>query len=100
MRDTTRPHHPRPMHGGPRARWMPRQKWRLRLKRSNANRSMEAVPWMAEAPIEAPGASLQAWSDAGPSGDAGPPTWRPRPGEILAGVIERYAVSETPQGIG
>ena len=68
------------------------------MQRSTANRSMEAVPRMAEAPIEARGASLQAWSDPGPSGDAGPPTWRPQPGEILAGVIERYTVSETPQG--
>ena len=37
-------------------------------------------------------------SDARPSGDAGLPPWRPLPGEILAGVIERYTVSETPQG--
>ncbi len=78
---------------------MPRQKWRLRLKRSNANWSMEAVPWMAKAPIEAPGASLQTRSDPGPSGDTGLPTWRPQPGEVLAGVIDRYTVSETPQGL-
>jgi hypothetical protein len=76
---------------------MPRQKWRPLLKRSNANRSMEAVPRMAEAPIEAPGESMQTWFDARRSGDAGPPTWRPQP-EILAGVIDRYTVSETPQG--
>jgi hypothetical protein len=59
---------------------------------------MEAVPWMAEAHIEAPGASMQTRSDPGLYGDAGPSTWRPRPGEILAGVIDRYTVSETPQG--
>jgi hypothetical protein len=77
---------------------MPRQKWRPLLKRSNDNRLMEAVPRMAEAPIEAPGESMQTWLDARLSGDAGPPTWRPQPGEILAGVIDRYTVSETPQG--
>jgi hypothetical protein len=30
--------------------------------------------------------------------DDGPPTWRPQPGEVLTGVIDRYTVSETPQG--
>jgi hypothetical protein len=30
--------------------------------------------------------------------DDGAPTWRPQPGEVLAGVIDRYTVSETPQG--
>jgi hypothetical protein len=30
--------------------------------------------------------------------DDGLPTWRPQPGEVLTGVIDRYAVSETPQG--
>jgi hypothetical protein len=77
---------------------MPRQKWRPLLKKSNANRSMEAVPRVAEAPIEAPGESLQGWFDARLPGDAGPPTWRPQPGEILAGVIDRYTVRETPRG--
>jgi hypothetical protein len=28
----------------------------------------------------------------------GPPIWRPQPGEVLTGVIDRYTVSETPQG--
>ncbi|HEX9868348.1 MAG TPA: hypothetical protein VGC99_07075, partial [Candidatus Tectomicrobia bacterium] len=37
-------------------------------------------------------------SDVRPSGDAEHPFWRPRPGEVLAGVIERYTVSDTPQG--
>jgi hypothetical protein len=37
-------------------------------------------------------------SDARPSGDAGLPTWRPRPGEVLAGVIDHYTISDTPQG--
>jgi hypothetical protein len=41
---------------------------------------------------------MPTWFDARLSGDAGPPTWRPQPGEILAGVIDRYTVSETPQG--
>jgi hypothetical protein len=89
-RDATRPHPPQPMHGSPRGPWMPRQKWRPRLKSSNANWSMEAVPRVAEAPIEASGESPQGWFDARLSGDAGPPTWRPQPGEILAGVIARY----------
>jgi hypothetical protein len=30
--------------------------------------------------------------------DDGPPTWRPQLGEVLTGVIDRYTVSETPQG--
>ena len=37
-------------------------------------------------------------SDTRPRGDDGPPIWHPQPGEILAGVIDRYTVSETPQG--
>jgi hypothetical protein len=36
--------------------------------------------------------------EARPRGDDGPPTWRPQPGEVLAGVIDRYTISETPQG--
>ena len=36
--------------------------------------------------------------DARPRRDDGPPTWHPQPGEVLAGVIDRYTVSETPQG--
>jgi hypothetical protein len=30
--------------------------------------------------------------------DDGAPTWRPKAGEILTGVIDRYTVSETPRG--
>ena len=30
--------------------------------------------------------------------DDGPPTWRPKAGEVLTGVVDRYTVSETPQG--
>jgi hypothetical protein len=41
---------------------------------------------------------MQTRSDARPSGDAGLPPWRPRPGEILAGVIDHYTISDTPQG--
>jgi hypothetical protein len=37
-------------------------------------------------------------SDARPRGEDGLPTWRPQPGEILTGVIDRYTVSATPQG--
>ena len=59
---------------------------------------MEAVPWMAEAHINGPGESMQTRSDARPSGDAGLPPWRPQPGEVLAGVIDHYTISETPQG--
>ena len=51
-----------------------------------------------EAPIEGPGESMPTRSDARRSGDAGPPTWRPRPGEVLVGVIDRYTISDTPQG--
>ena len=68
------------------------------MKRSHAKRSMKAVPRMAEAPIEGPGESLRTRSDARRSGDAAPPFWRPRPGAVLAGVIDRYTVSDTPQG--
>jgi hypothetical protein len=38
-------------------------------------------------------------SEARPFGDDGIPTWRPQPGEVLAGVIDHYTVSETPQGL-
>lgn len=30
--------------------------------------------------------------------DAAHPFWRPRPGEVLIGVIDRYTISDTPQG--
>jgi hypothetical protein len=56
------------------------------------------APRETEAPIEGPGESLQTRSDARRSADAEPPCWRPRPGEVLAGVIDRYTVSDTPQG--
>lgn len=34
-----------------------------------------------------------------PHGDDGLPTWRPQPGEVLVGVIDRYTISATPQGL-
>lgn len=68
------------------------------MKRSNDKLSMQAVPRMAEAHVEGPGESLQTRSDARRSGDAEHPVWRPQPGDILAGVIDRYTVSDTPQG--
>lgn len=37
--------------------------------------------------------------DTHPHTDAGPPIWRPQPGEVLAGVIERYTISATLQGL-
>jgi hypothetical protein len=46
---------------------------------------------MAQAIIAAQGESMQYRYDARPHGDEGPPTWRPQPGEILAGVIDRYS---------
>jgi hypothetical protein len=58
---------------------------------------MGAVPWMVEAYIEGPGES-QTQTDASSSGDAEHRFWRPRPGEVLAGVIECYTISDTPQG--
>jgi hypothetical protein len=79
-------------------RWMPHQRRRPPLKRSNAKLSMQAVPGMAEAPIAGSGVSLPTRTDACRSGDAEHPVWRPRPGEVLAGVIDRYTISDTPQG--
>jgi hypothetical protein len=38
-------------------------------------------------------------SDARPSEDAGLPPWRPQPGEVLAGVIHQYTISQTSQGL-
>ncbi len=38
-------------------------------------------------------------SDARPRGDDGPPIWHPQPGEVLAGVIHQYTISQTPQGL-
>jgi hypothetical protein len=60
----------------------------------------EAVQGVAQANIEGQGAESmrnryhehQHWDD-------GPPTWRPQPGEVLAGVIDRYTISDTPQGL-
>jgi len=77
---------------------MPRERWRPPLKRSNDKLSMKAVPWMAEAHSEGPGASLLTRTDARRPGDAEHPFWQPRPGEVLAGVIDRYTISDTPQG--
>ena len=37
--------------------------------------------------------------DARPRGDNGPPIWQPQPGEVLAGVIHQYTISQTPQGL-
>jgi hypothetical protein len=34
-----------------------------------------------------------------PRWDDCPPAWRPQPGEVLAGVIDRYSISDTPQGL-
>ena len=59
---------------------------------------MEAVPRIVEARIAGPGAAMPTRSDARPSVDAGLPTWRPQPGEVLAGVIDHYTISDTPQG--
>ncbi len=39
------------------------------------------------------------WYDARPRRDDGPPTWQPQPGEVLAGVIDRYTISQSPQGL-
>jgi hypothetical protein len=41
---------------------------------------------------------MQNRHNAHPRGDDGPPTWRPQPGEIPAGVIDRYSISDTLQG--
>jgi hypothetical protein len=37
--------------------------------------------------------------DAHPRRDDEPPIWRPQPGEVLAGVIIQYTISQTPQGL-
>jgi len=31
--------------------------------------------------------------------DDGPPAWQPQPGDVLAGVIARYTITYTPQGM-
>jgi hypothetical protein len=41
---------------------------------------------------------MRHWYGTLPHGDDWPPTWRPQPGEVLTGVIDRYTVSDTPQG--
>ncbi len=38
-------------------------------------------------------------SDARPRGEDGPPIWQPQPGEVLAGVIHQYTISQAPQGL-
>lgn len=42
---------------------------------------------------------MQNRDDAFPRWDDWPPAWRPQPGEILAGVIDCYSISDTPQGL-
>jgi hypothetical protein len=42
---------------------------------------------------------MQNRDDALPCWDEGPPVWQPQPGEVLAGVIDRYPISATPQGL-
>ncbi len=37
--------------------------------------------------------------DAHSRRDDEPPTWQPQPGEVLAGVIDRYTISRTPRGL-
>jgi hypothetical protein len=56
---------------------MPRERRRPPVKRSNDEQNRYATR---------------------PHGEDGLPTWRPQPGEVLTGVIDRYTVSETPQG--
>jgi hypothetical protein len=70
-----------------------------RRRRIAEDATFEAVPWMAEATIEGQGESMQNRYDARPGGDDRPPTWRPQPGEVLAGVIDHYSLSDTPQGL-
>jgi hypothetical protein len=41
---------------------------------------------------------MQNRQHARPHGHDGPPTWRPPSGAVLTGVIDRYTVSEIPQG--
>ena len=36
--------------------------------------------------------------DERPHGDHWPPAWQPQPGEVLVGVIDRYAIGYTPDG--
>lgn len=60
----------------------------------------QAVQVVAQANIEGQGAESmrnrynerQHWDDE-------PPAWRPQPGEVLTGVIDRYTISDTPQGL-
>jgi hypothetical protein len=42
---------------------------------------------------------MQNWYNVLPCWDDGPPAWQPQPGEVLAGVIDRYTISDTPQGL-
>jgi hypothetical protein len=60
----------------------------------------EAGQRMAQAHLKGEGAeSMQKQYEARLHGDDGLPTWRPQPGEVLAGVIDRYTISDTPQGL-
>jgi len=42
---------------------------------------------------------MQTQYGALPYWDDGPTVWQPQPGEVLAGVIDRYTISDTPQGL-
>jgi hypothetical protein len=62
--------------------------------------AIEAGQRMVQAHLEGEGAeSMRNQYEARPHGDDGLPTWRPQPGEVLAGVFDRYTISDTPQGL-
>jgi hypothetical protein len=42
---------------------------------------------------------MQNQYDVLPRWDDWPPAWQPQPGEVLAGVIDRYSICDTPQGL-
>jgi hypothetical protein len=42
---------------------------------------------------------MQNRHDERPHGDNWPPAWRPQPGEVLVGVVDRYAIGHTPDGL-
>ena len=54
---------------------------------------------MAESHIAGEEESYATRYGALPYWDDGPTVWQPQPGEVLAGVIDRYTISDTPQGL-
>jgi hypothetical protein len=64
-----------------------------RMQHSRWSHGWRRHTWQGkESPMQNRYNALPRWDD-------GPPAWQPQPGEVLAGMIDRYTISDTPQGL-